>query len=431
MNKSRLKYGLLLLSLLLCFLPAGAYADNAISGSFTVVDNSIIDLAVGNPTYTSLTLTWTSPKSSTKWGPATQHEYRCPLAPITTEAEWQAATQLANPPIPRPPGSPETLIVIGLNPCTVYYFAIKAADGSGTWTPLSNSPSGKTLCYPGGGGGGEIGGLPASYAACPVMLAANMQGSVVTVRTTKDGVLCATCLAKDAAGKYTLEIDKDTKVMLADNAVPLLLTFRESSATPPTTENTAIASPVYEFNAYPTPYETTPSPITILTSARLLLTSDPDELPQNTLEVFIANYDTEEGWLALSPVPGAVAEIGKPHCLVGHFSLFALLAEGAEPAPAKFEVGNLTISLSQIQLNQEVTISLNVANTGGKSGDYNLELKVDGALKSTTRVTVAPGASQTVNLTVNGYAAGKHQVEGAGLSGEFEVIKSKAIEPSG
>src|SRR4030042_3733157 len=179
MNKSRLKYGLLLLSLLLCFLPAGAYADNAISGSFTVVDNSIIDLAVGNPTYTSLTLTWTSPKSSTKWGPATKYDIRYSLSPITTEDEGKAATQLANPPIPKPPGSPETLIVIGLNPCTVYYFAIKAADGSGTWTPLSNSPSGKTLCYPGGGGGG-IGGLPAAYAACPVMLSANMQGNGAT-----------------------------------------------------------------------------------------------------------------------------------------------------------------------------------------------------------------------------------------------------------
>jgi hypothetical protein len=376
---------------------------------------------VSNPTYTSLTLTWTSPKSSPpNWGPATQYDIRLSLSPINTEADWQAATQLANPPIPGPPGSPETLIVIGLNPCTTYYFAIKAADGSGTWTPLSNSPSGKTLCYSGGG----IGGLPAEYAACPVTLAANMQGNVATVRMTKDGVLCATCLAKDAANDYTLEIDEDTKVTLADNAVPLLLTFRESSDMPPTPENTTIVSPVYKFNAYPTPYETTPLPITISPPARLLLTYDPDELPQNTSEVFIANYDTEEGWLTLSPVPGAVAEIGKAHGLLGHFSLFALLARLQEPAPALFEVSNLIISPSQIQLNQEVTISLNVANTGGKSGDYNLELKVDGKLNSTTQVTVAPGASQMVNLTLTGDTAGKHQIEVAGLSGEFEVIKS-------
>jgi hypothetical protein len=422
MNKSRLKYGILLLSLLLCFLPAGAYAGNSVSGSFTVPDNPIINLAVSNPTYTSLTLTWTSPKSSPKWGPATKYDIRLSLSPITTEAEWQAATQLANIPIPKPPGSPETLIVIGLNPCTVYYFAIKAADGSGTWTPLSNSPSGKTLCYSGGGGLGAS--PPPGYAACPLTLAANMQGTVATVRMTKDGVLCAACLAKDAANKYTLEIDEDAKVTLAGNVVPLLLTCRESSATPPTPENTVLVSPVYVFNAYPSTYETTPSPISISPSARLLLTYDPDELPQNTMEVFIANYDTEEGWLALASVPGAVAEIGKAHGLVAHFSLFAVLAKLQEPAPAKFEVSNLTISPSQIQLNQEITISLNVTNTGGKSGDYNLELKVNGTVKSTTQVTVAPGASQIVNLTLTGDAAGKHQIEVAGLSGEFEVIKS-------
>src|SRR4030042_1545487 len=103
MNKSRLKYGLLLLSLLLCFLPAGAYAGNSISGSFTVVDNRIIDLAVSNPTYTSPTLTWTSPKSSPNWGPATQYDIRFSLSPINTEAEWPAATQLANTPQPKPP----------------------------------------------------------------------------------------------------------------------------------------------------------------------------------------------------------------------------------------------------------------------------------------------------------------------------------------
>jgi len=423
MNKSRLKYGLLLLSLLLCFLPAGAYAGNPISGSFTVPDIPIISLAVSNPTYTSLTLTWTSPKSTTNWGPATQYDIRFSLSPITTEAEWQAATQLANPPIPAPPGSPETLLVIGLNPCTTYYFAIKAADGSGTWTPLSNSPNGTTLCYSGGGGGGGV-DVSAASAACPLTLAANVQGNITIANMTKDGVLCEACMARDAANKYTLEIDKDARVTLADKTVPLLLTFSRSPITPPTTENTALIGPVYQFNAYPTSYETTPSPITISPPARFILTYDPDELPPNTTEVFIANYDTEQGWLALPPVPGAVAEIGKAHGLLSHFSIFAVLAKLQEPPPANFEVSNLTISPSQIQINQEVIISLNLANTGGRSGDYNLELKVDGNVKSTTQVTIAAGASQTVNFTLTGDTAGKHQIEIAGLVGEFEVIQS-------
>ncbi|MBC8274404.1 MAG: hypothetical protein H8E40_05470 [Chloroflexi bacterium] len=273
----------------------------------------------------------------------------------------------------------------------------------------------------GGVGGGS---LPPAYAACPITLAADMQGQITTVRATKDGVLCTTCVAKDASGKYTLQLDEGTKVTSADNTVPLILRFRETSARPPTPENTIIVGPVYEVNAYSSIPPTTPSPVTISPPARLILTYEPDELPKNTSEVFIANYDTEEGWMALASGPGAVAEVGRAQCLLNHLSLFAVLAKVTEPEPAKFEVSNLTISPSQAQINQEVTISLNVANTGRKSGDYNLELKVDGTAMSTKQVTVAPGTSQTVNLTVTEDTAGKHQVEVAGLGGEFEIVKT-------
>jgi hypothetical protein len=425
MNKSILKYAILV-SLLLCLIPAEAYTDDTVSGSFTVAGSRIIDLAVGNPTYTSLTLTWTSPRNSTNWGPATQYYIRYSLSPITTDPEWEAATQLADPPTPQPPGSPETLLVIGLNTCTTYYFAIKAADSTGTLTPLSNSPHGKTLCYSGGGGGGPSeGGLPASFYACPVTLIANMQGNITTVSMTKGGVLCEACLAKDAA-EDTLELEKDTKVILASDIVPLLLKFTKTSVMPPTPENVAIIGQVYEVSAYSSTLAKNPSPINISPAARLILSYDPNKLPQNATEVVIATYDTDSGWQPLEPVPGAVAEVGKAHCVVSHFSLFAVIAKIAEPAPAKFEVSNLTVEPAQVQIGQEVTISLNVANTGEKSGDYSLELKLDGAVESSTQITVAAGASQTVNFTATGDTAGKHQVEVAGLIGEFEV---QAAEP--
>jgi hypothetical protein len=99
-----------------------------------------------------------------------------------------------------------------------------------------------------------------------------------------------------------------------------------------------------------------------------------------------------------------------------------------EPAPAKFEVSNLAISPTQAGLDQEITFSVNVANAGGTSGKYSLELKVDGTTKSTKQVAIAAGASQKVNFTTTGDAAGKHQVEVAGLNGEFEV--TKAAQPS-
>jgi len=178
-----------------------------------------------------------------------------------------------------------------------------------------------------------------------------------------------------------LEMAKGTKVMIADNRIPLLLRFRETSELPPAPENTIIIGPVYEISAYPTSYATVPSPVTISPPATLTITYNPKELPQNATEVFIANYDTKQGWLALAPVPGTVAEIGKAQGLASHFSPVAVLARLAEPTQAKFKVSDLVISPHQAQPNQEVTISIYVTNTGGKSGDYSLDLEIDGTVK--------------------------------------------------
>jgi hypothetical protein len=118
------------------------------------------------------------------------------------------------------------------------------------------------------------------------------------------------------------------------------------------------------------------------------------------------------------------AEIGKARGQVSRFTPFAVLAKIAEPAPAKFEASNLTASPPQAQLNQEATIIFNVTDTSDTSGSYSLELKVNGISKSTKQITVAAGISQTVSFTVTGDAVGKHQIEVAGLSGEFEIVKA-------
>ncbi len=285
----------------------------------------------------------------------------------------------------------------------------------------------------GGGGGGGGGGAPSGTVASvyTATLTANMQGNIATVKMTSDGVLGETLIARDTAGEYRLEIDKDARVMLAGNKVPLLLRFREASTTPPVPENAVIVGTVYELNAYSSTSSTTPSPVTISPPARLILTYDPDKLPKNASEVFIANYDTEKGWLALAPASGVVAEIGKAQCQVSHFSVFAVLAKTTEPAPAKFNVGKLTVSPSQAKLNQEVNISVNVANNGGTSGSYSLELKVNGISESTKQVTVAAGTSQTVNFTITEAQSGTYTVDIAGQRGSFVVLGDGAPLNSG
>ncbi|MCJ7654707.1 MAG: hypothetical protein MUO97_05305 [Dehalococcoidia bacterium] len=325
---------------------------------------------------------------------------------------WVPITGLNNPATANPTASPTTT--------TIYNVTVtdsKGCTGSDNMTLFILPPS------PIGGGGGG-GGLTAEAVACPLGLVADIQGNTTIASMSGKGALCETCIARDASGKYVLELDKDTQITLPGNAVPLLLTFRVLSTPPPAPENTVIVGPAYEISAYPTSYATVPLPVTISPPAKLTLTYDPKALPENATEVYIADFDVTKGWLALAPVPGVVAELGKVQGLASHFSPIAVLARLAEPIPAKFEVSNLAVSPHQVGDNQEVTINIKVANTGEKSGDYNLQLKVDGVLKSTKQVTVPGGASQVVNFTTTGYTAGKHKVEVAGLSGEFEIIKT-------
>jgi hypothetical protein len=278
----------------------------------------------------------------------------------------------------------------------------------------------------GGGGGGFVGGdisLPAS--TCPLVLTVNMLGQITTATMTSDGVLCEDCLAFDPPKQNSWEAKAGTKLTSEGNKVPLLIKVTVAGSSPPA-GNAVIIGPVYELNAYDSLASLTPYPIDISPSSTLGVLYDANELPPNTSEVFIAYYSAATGWTAIEAQPGVVAEVGKANGLVSHFTPFAVLAKLT--APAKFEVSNLTVSPTQTQLNQEVAISVNVANTGGSSGDYTVELKVDGTVKESKRVTLAAGASQIVNFTITEEAVGRYQVEIAGLGGEFEIIK--AAKPS-
>ncbi|MCX6829825.1 MAG: fibronectin type III domain-containing protein [candidate division Zixibacteria bacterium] len=85
----------------------------------------------------SVTLTWTAPGDDSTAGTAAQYDLRYSTSNIT-EANWNAATQVAGEPAPKLAGSPESFEVTGLQPSTTYYFALKAADEVLNWSLLSN-----------------------------------------------------------------------------------------------------------------------------------------------------------------------------------------------------------------------------------------------------------------------------------------------------
>jgi len=91
------------------------------------------------------------------------------------------------------------------------------------------------------------------------------------------------------------------------------------------------------------------------------------------------------------------------------------------PAPAEFEVSDLSVSPSEVEPGESVTVSATVSNVGEESGSYTVELKVDGVVVDSVMVTLDGGASMSVSFTVTSEVEGSHTAEVDGLSGSFTV----------
>ncbi|RLJ01882.1 MAG: hypothetical protein DRP11_03745 [Candidatus Aenigmatarchaeota archaeon] len=91
------------------------------------------------------------------------------------------------------------------------------------------------------------------------------------------------------------------------------------------------------------------------------------------------------------------------------------------PAPAEFEVSDLSVSPSEVEPGESVTVSATVSNVGEESGSYTVELKVDGVVVDSETVTLDGGTSTSVSFTVTSEVEGSHTVAVDGLSGSFTV----------
>ncbi len=111
----------------------------------TIVPNvNVVDLVASDPQWDRVTLTWTAPPANPETGDtAASYDIRYSTDPIT-ESNWDAATSVANPPVPGAPGASETLLVTGLSEDTTFYFALKSTDTASQVSNLSNVASATT-----------------------------------------------------------------------------------------------------------------------------------------------------------------------------------------------------------------------------------------------------------------------------------------------
>ncbi len=108
---------------------------------------AIEDLAVVEPASNSIALRWTATGDDGTQGTATTYDIRYSRDPIDA-ANFSSVARSPEAPAPGPAGATETWEVSGLEPETLYYFALRALDEWGNAGPVSNVVFSGTLPAP-------------------------------------------------------------------------------------------------------------------------------------------------------------------------------------------------------------------------------------------------------------------------------------------
>jgi hypothetical protein len=84
-----------------------------------------------------LTVEWSAPGGDGASGRAARYDLRLSRQYIT-DVGFALATAVPNVPTPGAPGTAESCTISGLEAGVTYFFAIKASDAAGNWSPMSN-----------------------------------------------------------------------------------------------------------------------------------------------------------------------------------------------------------------------------------------------------------------------------------------------------
>ena len=94
--------------------------------------------------------------------------------------------------------------------------------------------------------------------------------------------------------------------------------------------------------------------------------------------------------------------------------------------PAAFSTSNFTMYPQKVRPHEDTTIGIWVKNTGGQTGTYAVEVKVDGNIVKTEHVTLPGGKIQKVTLSVVVPLIGIHDIAVDNFTGTLEVSHGEA-----
>jgi hypothetical protein len=110
-------------------------------------------------------------------------------------------------------------------------------------------------------------------------------------------------------------------------------------------------------------------------------------------------------------------------------AIFSAVTPGI--TPASFSASNLLISPQQVQPDQQVEISIDIANNGGATGSHTVLLYINGSQEDSCVVRISPGSSQNVVFAVSRSTSGAYDVSLEGLQGQFTVAAPPATSSPG
>ncbi len=100
------------------------------------------------------------------------------------------------------------------------------------------------------------------------------------------------------------------------------------------------------------------------------------------------------------------------------------------PKEASFQVADLTLNQTWVQVGEKVQISVNVTNVGDKTGNYSVTLTIDDEPTATRTVQLSGAESEIVVFTTTAITEGDHTVNIGDLTGTFKVTLETPNKPA-
>jgi hypothetical protein len=100
------------------------------------------------------------------------------------------------------------------------------------------------------------------------------------------------------------------------------------------------------------------------------------------------------------------------------------------PKPASFQVTDLILDQTWVQVGEHVQISVNITNTGDKSGSHMVTLTIDDEPIATETVQISGKETTTLVFTATELTVGEHTVKIEDLTTSLKVTAEASIKPA-